>query len=179
LLCLVPGPRHLHEHLFGKSEHLHRVSEHLPVLGEHCSASALVSRKKMANLIRDLVKRFLKARLVTDGPDDVVPKHHCTMHLWEQFLEDGMVLDTWVLERMHLLLKKYADGIANTGAFEKIVIGRAVLDRMRQLRRISYEDKLIGPCVQGVGRDLKMKSGRVSTLMTSCFFLVTSLAATW
>jgi hypothetical protein len=129
--CMVPGTRHVHEHFSGKSEHLKRVSEHLPVLGERCSASALVSRETIAKLIRDLVKRFLEARLVTEGPDDTVPKHHCTMHLWSQFLEDGVMLDTWVLERMHLLLKTYAEGVKNTGSFEKSVVVRATQERIR------------------------------------------------
>jgi hypothetical protein len=53
------------------------------------------------------------------------------MHLWSQFLEDGVMLETWVLERMHLLLKTYAEGIKNTGSFEKSVVGRATQERIR------------------------------------------------
>ena len=55
------------------------------------------------------------------------------MHLSQQFLQDGVVLDCWVLERMHLLLKTYAEPVKNIREFEKTVLVRAIGERLRQL----------------------------------------------
>ena len=117
------------------------------------------NRETMAHLLRDLVVRFLKARLITQDVEDTLPKHHCTMHLWKQFLEDGWLLDTWVLERMHLLLKTYEEDVKCTRQFEKTVITRAVIERSRQLQRATIRDELVGPCVEGVARELVTRMG--------------------
>ena len=119
-----------------------------------------ICRRTMAKLIKDLVLRYMKARFVTYGGDDTVPKHHCSMHLWSQFLEDGFLVDCWVLERMHLLLKEYAEDICNTRDFEGCVIRRAVVQRTRQLQHVGFSDELIGPCKLGYSKALKTGAGQ-------------------
>ena len=118
------------------------------------------SRETMAKLIRDLVARYLQVRMAVYGPDDAIPKEHHTRHIWRQFLEDGLVLDCWVLERMHLLIKAFANEMLNTNKFEKTVISRAVIERTRQLQRCSDHDRLVGPQVHGHAKQLCTHGGQ-------------------
>jgi hypothetical protein len=56
-------------------------------------------------------------------------------------------LDTWVLERMHLLVKDYCESIKLTRTFEKSVIRRAVAERHRKLSSAKSGNFLVGGSV--------------------------------
>ena len=49
------------------------------------------------------------------------PKHHWSMHLPLQYEEDGMLVDTFVLERKHKMLLSCGHDIGNTTRFERTV----------------------------------------------------------
>ena len=128
-------------------------------------------RRTMANQIRDLVHRYLKARQQLDGDGNTIPKHHCLSHLSDQLLLDGLLLDTWVLERMHLLLKGHEEHILHSKKFEQTVITRAVLERTRQLQNATCEHQLIGPQIESHAKQLLAKNGQrfcVNDLVFPC-----------
>ena len=55
---------------------------------------------------------------------------HFALHLGRQFEKDGMVLDTFPLERKHRSLKRFAELTDNFGSFEKTVLARAIQEQM-------------------------------------------------
>ena len=120
----------------------------------------------MAQRLKDLVDRYLAVRMAVYGKNDVKPKHHMMLHISEQFREDGVVLDCWVLERMHLLIKRFSDVQINTAQYEKSVIIRAVVDRTRMLQSKNTSDRLLGsssPSAElktNVGRHLALSTGQ-------------------
>lgn len=159
-----------------------------PALEDHCQcvyamcdvADALQEAKRqqyddresMAHRIKDLIVRYLRVRLAVYGTSRVKPKHHMLLHMFEQLLMDGLMLDCFILEHMHLLIKAYADMVANTIAFEKSITIRAVAERCRQLKAKVSGTRLQGSQVPSpevsailqhqvaVGRHLSMASGQ-------------------
>ena len=55
------------------------------------------------------------------GRTSFKPKHHWSMHLPQQYEKDGMLVDTFVLERKHKSLLACGHEIGNTTRFERTV----------------------------------------------------------
>ena len=96
-------------------------------------------RKTMAKLIKDLVGKYLKVRKAIYGTKGIRPKHHKLMHLWKQLLDDGFLMDCFILEHMHCLIKPLCVDLRNTKDFEGTAIRRAVQARVHQLEKNRME----------------------------------------
>ena len=92
-------------------------------------------RQTMAVLIKDLVRKYLDVRKAIYGKLGVKPKHHKLCHLWTQLLEDGFLMDCFILEHMHCMIKPLAEPLLHNKHFEKTCITRAVQVRCRQLEK--------------------------------------------
>jgi len=76
----------------------------------------------------------------------VKPKHHYLRHLAEQFRKDGVVLDAFVGERKHILIKKCAECVTNTARFERTVLMRCVSKQLADTADASFfADGLLSP----------------------------------
>jgi hypothetical protein len=78
--------------------------------------------RELAAAARQHAKAFSKAYPATEGK----PKNHFLHHLPSQIERDGMVLDAFVGERKHQLVKFLATNVDNTVAFEKSVLLRSL-----------------------------------------------------
>ena len=78
------------------------------------------------------------------GTEFLIPKHHFTMHLPTQAARDGVLTDTFVVERSHLLPKNIADEVDNSITFEKSTIQRVILARMISLESFDERGGLEG-----------------------------------
>jgi hypothetical protein len=101
-------------------------------------------RKRMAELIKDLVRKYLDIRKAVYGKKGVKPKHHKLSHLWKQLLDDGFLMDCFILEHMHCMIKPLAEPLRLTKHFEATCIRRAVQARVHQLDKKQIERRLIG-----------------------------------
>ena len=101
-------------------------------------------KKTMAKLIKDLVGKYLKVRKAIYGTKGIRPKHHKLMHLWKQLLDDGFLMDCFILEHMHCLIKPLCVDLRNTKDFEGTAIRRAVQARVHQLEKKEMERRLVG-----------------------------------
>jgi len=129
-------------------------------------------KESMANRMKTLISRFLQARQAVCGTGGVKPKYHLLLHVWLQFLEDGLLMDCWVQERMHMLLKQFGIQTMNTGNFERSVIIRSVVERTRALQQMPRGNQLqkalpcpslsaiLPPGGTQVGKLLRTASGR-------------------
>ena len=129
-------------------------------------------KREMARLIKDLVRQYLQVRRAVYGTQGVKPKHHMLLHIADQLLKDGILLDCWLLEHMHAMLKSVAEDLRVTTKFEQSVITRAVSVRRQQLQETITETRLLGPQEPSavltanlqhdavVGRHLVMASGQ-------------------
>ena len=91
--------------------------------GGTCSSDALAQA----------VRCHLEQHQRTYGDEQWKPKMHYALHIPQQIERDGLLWDCFVVERSHQLPKLVASGIQNTGTFEKSVIARSLLTRLREL----------------------------------------------
>ena len=94
--------------------------------------------------LADAMRLFFDLHKAAYGEDHIKPKHHWMLDIPPQLLRDGLVLDAFVIERQHLLVKNVANHIVNTRVFEAS-LGASVLTRQLQIAK-EYRpgDKLVG-----------------------------------
>lgn len=91
----------------------------------------------------------LEAHKAAYGTALLKPKHHYAMHNCMQAAHSGvLVLDCFVHERKHQMLKQCATTIRNTVSFEASVLARVVLEQARQLRSVPDDCSLVGATVE-------------------------------
>ena len=87
------------------------------------------------NDLAQAIKEHLQAFVRTYTASEVKPKHHFMVHIPAQIARDGLLLDCFVLERKHQMLKACCNWIDNTSAFERSAIARAVQEQCRELEQ--------------------------------------------
>jgi hypothetical protein len=87
---------------------------------------------------------FLRLHTTAYGDQHVKPKHHWLMDIGPQLRRDSMVLDAFVIERNHLLVKHVADHCKNLTAFEQSVLRGVVHVKLREAQAASDVDTLLG-----------------------------------
>jgi hypothetical protein len=75
-----------------------------------------------ATQLRAALSHHLECHQAAYGVEHIKPKHHWMLDVPPQVVRDGLVLDTFVIERRHLLVKAVADHIDNTAHFERNVL---------------------------------------------------------
>jgi hypothetical protein len=105
----------------------------------------LVAKRREADFLHASVElqRALEAHMQLHqhayGTDHIKPKHHWMMDIPRQLVRDGCVLDAFVIERSHLVVKGIATHIDNTHTYE-----RSVLSGVTTLAFKASDDKLAG-----------------------------------
>ena len=95
--------------------------------------------------------QFLTAHRAAYGMEHIKPKHHYAMHNALQAERGDLVLDCFVHERKHQVLKRAATPIKNTVNFERSVLARALLEQCRQLQALAGPRCLVGDSVLDMG----------------------------
>jgi hypothetical protein len=99
------------------------------------------------------------------GSEYFKPKHHYAHHIPKQIARDGLLLDTFVLERKHQPIKRCADHCQNTVAYERSVLSRVLVDQTRKLCKYDVGNCLVGKRVHDgrlcnlLGRPSEFASG--------------------
>ena len=77
---------------------------------------------EVAPQLKAALANHMRLHLAAHGQDHIKPKHHWQMDIPDQLIKDGVVLDTFIIERTHLLVKGIADKVDNTSSFERSVL---------------------------------------------------------
>ena len=88
--------------------------------------------------------RFLRLRQDAYGTAALKPKHHWLLDIPPQLQRDGMMLDAFVIERQHLLVKGVADHLKNTSDFEGSMCGSLLTLQLQPRDDDAFFDGLIG-----------------------------------
>ena len=72
--------------------------------------------------LREMTAEHMRLHLSVYGNEHMRPKHHWQADVADQILRDGMVLDSFVIERKHLVVKRIADHVKNPKTFERSVL---------------------------------------------------------
>lgn len=79
-----------------------------------------------ADALETAMSSFLRKHSECYGDTYMKPKHHWACDLAEQFRRDMAVLDAFVIERQHLLVKSIAEHVRNTATYESSVLSGIV-----------------------------------------------------
>lgn len=88
--------------------------------------------------------RFLRLHQEAYGRALLKPKHHWLLDIPSQFRRDGMVLDAFVIERQHLMVKGVAEHIDNTSNFEVSLCSSILTLQLQEGDDDALFDGLIG-----------------------------------
>lgn len=72
--------------------------------------------------LQQSVSRFLTLHKEAYGTQHLRPKHHWLMDIPQQVARDSAVVDAFVIERQHLLVKGVAEHVDNTTTYERSVM---------------------------------------------------------
>ncbi len=87
----------------------------------------------VATKLRSVTSTHLALHIRCYGTDRVKPKHHWAADIPDQLERDQLVLDAFVVERMHLDVKSVAEHCRNTTRFERSVLSGVLNKHFRAL----------------------------------------------
>ena len=65
--------------------------------------------------VKQLASRHLALFVAAHGASATLPKHHLQQHLWKGLQQHEILLNCFVHERRHKLIKKWANSLENVG----------------------------------------------------------------
>jgi hypothetical protein len=93
------------------------------ILGAHRSPDLNERQvRELAENIDHHTKACLQCHVDAYGTVGVIPKYHWLQHIGRQLQDDGMLLSSFPIERLHRYTKQVAKQVTNTRRFEKTVL---------------------------------------------------------
>ena len=89
-------------------------------------------------------RNFLELHQLCCGGQHLKPKHHWMLDLGPQVRRDRMILDAFVVERQHLIVKSIAEHIRNTSQYEVSVLSSLVNVQTETVRELMLGHELLG-----------------------------------
>ena len=110
-------------------------------------SSGLVFQNAAASL-RGALRCHADKFKVAYGGGKVLPKHHASFHIPDQFLTDGCVVDMFVVERLNLRVKEVAEHVDDTHIWERSVSASLFTKQFNALRdgNCHFSNGLVGKC---------------------------------
>ena len=107
------------------------------------------------------------------GTAHLRPKHHWVMDVPAQLRRDGLVLDSFIVERIHLQVKSVAEHIRNTSCYERSVLAGVLNLQAQRLSKGLRQVGLEGARVPWPGTQDVLVSDRMGYLglkvVRTCF----------
>ena len=101
--------------------------------------SAMESSRTTPDQLACLIREYLELHLREYGLSAFLAKHHYLLHLPQDLKFWGMLLSTFVHERKHRLIKRFANQRCNLKSFTKNMLGDIVLDQLYHMDRAFAE----------------------------------------
>jgi hypothetical protein len=90
------------------------------------------------------ISNFLRAHMIAYGRRRIRPKHHWLFDVAETALRHGMVLDMFVIERLHLRVKSHAELVRNTISYSRSALALVLCAQLYDLQQGVARDGLLG-----------------------------------
>lgn len=107
--------------------------------------NGLVTSADAAKQLEESTSLFFRLHKVAYATSVLKPKHHWLLDVPGQLRRDGMVLDAFVIERQHLLVKGVAEHIRNLSDFEGSLCSSVLTLQLQEGDDDALFDGLIGP----------------------------------
>ncbi len=149
--------RHLIEVFVGRRD---AIAPQRHAFDQACSAVDLILHAKygaatcssISTNSRACLSRHLELHIASYGTGRVRPKHHWALDLASQVERDHLILDAFVVERMHLEVKSVAEHVCNTVRFERSVLAGVLNKRWRSVTDDANIAGLRGPTCSWPGQ---------------------------
>jgi hypothetical protein len=92
------------------------------------------------------ISHFRRLHQIAYGSVYIKPKHHWMMDIPAQLVRDQCVLDAFIIERTHLVVKGIADHIDNTRCFEQSLLSGICTQAFEYAAVAEAGDGLVGRC---------------------------------
>ena len=106
--------------------------------------NGLMTAADAADVLETIAANFLQLHQATYGTASVKPKHHWLLDLAAQIRRDGLVVDAFVIERQHLLVKGVAEHIDNTSEYESSLCSSVLTLQLQEGNDDAFFNGLIG-----------------------------------
>ena len=103
-----------------------------------------MSAAEAAAQLEQATGRYLRLHQEAYGTVLLKPKHHWLLDIPAQLRRDGMVLDAFVIERQHLMVKGVAEHVKNTALYEVSVCSSVLSLQLQETDDDALFDGLIG-----------------------------------
>lgn len=107
--------------------------------------------REMANQLRTAVCEHLALHQTVYGTTHLIPKHHYLHDICDQAFRDPVLLDMFVVERLHQAVKPIAELTKNTRDYETSLLTRRIAWQRLSLNQLSYgvvRNGLVGESAQ-------------------------------
>ena len=105
----------------------------------------LIGVQPGAERLQRVVSDFIRLHKAAYGEAHLRPKHHWLMDVAPQVVRDGLVLDAFIVERQHLLVRSVAENVRNTSAYEASILAGVWNKQFAAGRTADFGDGLLGP----------------------------------
>ena len=120
------------------------------------------------SMLKQLQRTQLMNCIQAYGEDTIKPKHHYSLHVGDQLLKHGLLVDCFVLERKHRATKRAANLIENSATYESSVMARVFNESVRMNDNVDvFISKLVGSiaCSTDFARELGVRNVFVAEKM--------------
>ena len=150
LLRLYGLVRHWAECVLPASDR--RLDQEKNALFAACKALDIIMMAKRGVWPLPEASRMLTAALVEHGKlhravhglEKIKPKHHWAFDVAEQMASDETIFDAFVVERLHLRVKKVVEHLTTLGSLERSALSGAVNDHARRAAEATHGCGLLG-----------------------------------
>ena len=96
-----------------------------------------------SDAIRNSVQKWLELHKAAYGESHLTPKFHWLFDVAEQMKMDSMLHDQFVVERLHLIVKKHGERIDNLRIFSRSVLAGCLNTQICELRQMKKSVRLV------------------------------------
>ena len=120
-----------------------------------------------AVLLRRTHSQHMRLHIDAYGEGHIVPKHHFMYDVADQWERRSVVIDAFVVERLHLRVKHIMDPIRNTRQFEESCLSSLINAHILSLQKHKFCDTLVGHTSRLPGSAVPMSDQMVVKGMTT------------
>ena len=103
-----------------------------------------ISMSQAATELRQTHESYMRKHIEVYGTGHITPKFHWVFDLVDQLLQDPMVFDQLIVERLHLRVKDVAVNVDNLRRWERSVLSFSLRKQLAELEDFSCDCQLIG-----------------------------------
>lgn len=109
-----------------------------------CAKKGRISTREAGCRLYRAVAYHLKKHKEIHGTSEITPKFHWLFDICEQVSKSPVLLDCFIVERLHLRVKQIANPIKNTKVFEASVLAGVINSHIQALEAKEFGNRLVG-----------------------------------